>query len=369
MELIIKSLSFDNIINIVVTITLTYVLIRYFGPLAMEFFIEKVTGQKKRPEADFDNLIKRKEEMLRRGASGATNASQYKSNSQKYKSKTHELYNLAFKKYSSEGDNSLNYKKVLELFDNCEWGEGTLINEIGATVSSKLSRRLDITEITPYISNIIKREVLLNLSSEKLPGFEDVKAACESKVYLENLIKEVKNGGGLYLDKMKKLNKVSSKVLILAISYLIYRETKKASKDLLETFIKAHSPLEFINKINSVEMERGINKLIISGDNKKFRSISSLNKIIFDLSNLMNSLSPIPPLKNKKDLKGAFDIIQIDGIATKDKVKKSYQKLASIKHPDKLAAKGISKELEKVATSNFTIIQEAYDIILESLKE
>ena len=356
--------------NIIISITLIYIVIRYFGPLIKNHFIEKITGIKKKPETDFDALIKRKEEMLRRGmntpaglAAGSINK---KSN---FKNKTHELYHLAFTKCSQSGDNEAEYKKVLELLDNCDWGEGSILNSIGTTVSAKLAKKLEMSEVTPHILNLIKREVLLNLKTESLPPFSDVKSACESKVYLENVLLEMKNGGGSYLEKMAKLNRVSSKTLILSITYLLYRETNNSSKDMLERFLTAESPLKYLNQLQPIELETGLNKFIMNGDSTKFRTISGIKKLINDQVNLMNSLLPIDPLKGNNDLSGALNIIVIEGSLTKEKVKKAYQKLASIKHPDKLSSRGLSKELVQIATTNFTIIKAAYDIILKSIKE
>jgi hypothetical protein len=356
--------------NIIITITLFYIVIRYFGPLLKDYLLEKITGTKRKPETDFDALIKRKEEMLRRGMNAPVEeASAGSYNKRKFKTKTHELYYLASTQSSKDGDNQKEYTKVLELLDNCDWGEGSIINSIGTTVSSKLSKRLESSEITPYILNIIKREVLLNLKSENLPTFVEVKSVCESKVYLENLLREIKNGGGAYTEKMAKLNRVTERTLILSFSYLIYREIKSQSKKMLENFITAESPLKYINLLKPIELESGINKFILTGDQKKFRNISAIIKLINDQVLLMNALLPISPLKGNNDLSGALNIIMIDGNLTKENVKKAYKKLAAIKHPDKLSSRSLSKELEQVATTNFIIIQSAYDIILKSIKE
>ena len=59
----------------------------------------------------------------------------------------------------------------------------------------------------------------------------------------------------------------------------------------------------------------------------------------------------------------AYAVLQIEPTATKQDVKQAYRQLISRNHPDKLIAKGLSKEAINTATEKTQIIRKAYEQI------
>ena len=62
-------------------------------------------------------------------------------------------------------------------------------------------------------------------------------------------------------------------------------------------------------------------------------------------------------------LSQAYKVLGIDQDASQSEVKKTYRKLMSQHHPDKLVAKGMPEEMIKVATEKSQEIQAAYEMI------
>lgn len=60
---------------------------------------------------------------------------------------------------------------------------------------------------------------------------------------------------------------------------------------------------------------------------------------------------------------GAYTVLGLTSNASDDDVKKAYRKMSIEYHPDTVHAKGLPEEFEKVATTKFREIQEAYDTI------
>jgi DnaJ like chaperone protein len=65
----------------------------------------------------------------------------------------------------------------------------------------------------------------------------------------------------------------------------------------------------------------------------------------------------------KTDLKDAYAMLGIDANANAQEIKKSYRKLISQHHPDKLIAKGLPENMIKLATEKTQKIQKAYEYI------
>ncbi len=63
------------------------------------------------------------------------------------------------------------------------------------------------------------------------------------------------------------------------------------------------------------------------------------------------------------DIKNAYKILGVNQSATDAEVKKSYRKLMSQHHPDKLIAKGLPEEMIELATDKTQEIQKAYERI------
>ena len=65
-------------------------------------------------------------------------------------------------------------------------------------------------------------------------------------------------------------------------------------------------------------------------------------------------------------LEDAYLVLNVDEEATDPEVKKSYRRLMSQHHPDKLVAKGLPEEMMKVATQKTQEIKAAYDRVVEA---
>lgn len=73
-----------------------------------------------------------------------------------------------------------------------------------------------------------------------------------------------------------------------------------------------------------------------------------------------------PPRRESFSIEQAFQALNLNTSADKTEVKKAYRKLMSKYHPDKMIAKGASKQELKVATEKTQQISKAYNLICES---
>lgn len=69
---------------------------------------------------------------------------------------------------------------------------------------------------------------------------------------------------------------------------------------------------------------------------------------------------------NKPSLADAYKLLGVTKNSTKAEIKKSYRRLMSQHHPDKLTAKGLPEEMIKIATEKTQDIRAAYEQIIQS---
>ena len=73
-----------------------------------------------------------------------------------------------------------------------------------------------------------------------------------------------------------------------------------------------------------------------------------------------------PPTSDQMTTRAAYQALGVDPGDDKATVKRSYRRLMSQHHPDKLVSKGLPEEMIKLATDKTQYIQKAYEKIKES---
>jgi hypothetical protein len=315
-------------------------------------------------------MIRSKEAMLRRGEAKASGKAMTigAGAGRRFKTKTEELYTIEFESLSKSGEDNKkkeSAKKMMELIGNGQWGEGQQFQEINKLIAGKIGREPELSVLSKHINSFINREVALILEKEELPSYEEILEALITKILINILIDEVKLGEGPLLKKLSSRFGVQPRALINALDYLVTSAAKGSVKDLIKKILSSTVPK--ITQLSSVDIEKGSHILCIGADGKRFINPPTLTKVLEEQANIFESLIKIPPLKNKKDLRTALKILGLEKSPKKDDVKKRYKKLAQQKHPDRLASKGLPADMEKIASENFAVIQEAYHIILDHI--
>ena len=89
--------------------------------------------------------------------------------------------------------------------------------------------------------------------------------------------------------------------------------------------------------------------------------LSQMEALLFAQQRRYSAGSNIPPSQSQLD--EAYAVMGVGKGATDAEIKKSYRRLMSQHHPDKLIAKGLPEEMIQVATDKSQEIQKAYETI------
>lgn len=323
------------------------------------------SAKKKQENIDLDILIENKKQMLRSGVLEKTDLGQ-RSHKKAKSSTTEEAYREKFREISQSGgeEGISDLKKTLALFDALQWGTSSELTARARKMSEKYGGNFESDDLVRVFRRLDKRETLLARTGGKLPDHDEILSLLETATWLEVLLSEAIIGKGELLKKTAQKYKFSLSALRRAVLSLALHAEGMHKDAIIEQLMEEQHSLEQPGQ----RMEILLHKMLLSPDKKFFASRSDLLKEIQHQATLFDSLAPLPPLKNKKDLDGARKILGVTAETPIEEIKKRYKKLAVLKHPDTLSAKGIPAKYTRIATENFAAMQEAYDIIQKSSK-
>ena len=208
---------------------------------------------------------------------------------------------------------------------------------------------------------ILKHNFLLSRKNSNLPSYQEIIEILELATIANKLLDESISKKGPFLNQLSKMWEIPSSDIMKGFQILIGQDKK---------FLTSPHPDMLNEKIMIAEKDpTKIFEILKSDDKKNFQKKNIFFKDLRSKSELISIISPMKSLRDKNDLEYARNIFCIDEKTPLEDIKKIYKKLAAKKHPDKLSSYSIPSGFESVVTKNFSIIQQAYDIILNEHKK
>lgn len=355
----------EQIINAVVIGFAALFLAKLFAPIVMSIFTSNKDKKIKGPGgANLEAMIAHKESMLRKGEKGSTglvnNNPLGAGIESKNSGKSEVELRYADKKENTEDDDEkMEMIKVCTLFESLQWGEGPAVNEIRLKFNKKFGTAPEQRVFINNLKNLIKREIPLSRVTTNLPSYNEIVELLIVKTFLHSLSAQDEYTPELGRAISRKM-RISVSSLYKAVATLLAKTSGMDETKIYPSLLESKDPF---SKWDLPTRENLVNKSLVSENKKYFIKIKELIELITSEAHLYHSLSPLPELKGKNDIKGALALFGLKEDATSDQIKKAYKKISMLKHPDRLASKGIPKAFEEVAHENFTRIQSAYDLI------
>jgi len=322
-----------ELISQFVTILLVALFVIWFlTPLFKDIF----GLNKKDTSIDIDNLIRKKESKLRReGHELATSNEKVDL----------VLLNNVLKERDSKRD-----QFFINLINSFQWGEGPEFRELINEINIESKTTIDPNSLITLIKFSIKELTKTFQNKEDIPETES-----------------------LY-DLLKKtlITRIALNNKIIALGSADDQDTLNYEKACLAIFMD-NSLQQYSDLINDKPhrelTEEYLNKNISSLVFQLNLELKDYIALINEKAYLFSSLSPLEPLKDKKDIDQAYALLNLQKNTSLDDVKKKFKQIALQKHPDKFKSIKINKEIEEIVSQNFLIIKEAYELITERLSK
>lgn len=344
----------SQVLKILGLCILVIILAKALAPFFGETIWQMIFGSKKKrnSDIDFDALISQKKSMLRAGQTGvegATGTQKKKSKGQSEEVIQKTYTELSSKQNRNEEENKKfeDLKATIKVLDSLQWGNIPEIEALMKKLSQSYSYRFNSTSASVDFKNLLQRDAFLGPKND----WQGLKKAFEI-VESFTLLKETTQSA-TFRDQLAKKWQMQRLAIEKALSLKFNSKGGNLSQ-LVGAKAVALPQIKEEKLLSFLTLSPGILK------NKN----TLLNEIKTQ-AELFHALSPLAPLKDNKDKAGAYKSLGLPPNASVDQIKSRYKKLAQLKHPDTLKAKGIPPEFESVATENFTQIKRAYDILIK----
>ncbi len=333
----------DIIIRIITGLILFAVFAKVIAPLFMSIIRKKIPGSYE-PENDIDSMIRRQKERLKSqyGISGTASTT---------------TVAVAPENVS---------KEVEELYKESRWGGGETAKGIQTAISKNYSYVLGESKINAFILLAEKRNYLRFLSADNQKSPEAIRNYLSLLMLVLILIDEIKNKEANLLEKVAKKGYVSTVRFSLALQMkiLFLIKTKKEVKD-----DRLYSAAPVLHLLPDETLKEAVDLMLAREANFWAKGHSSFFEELALYLSYADILVAPPRIKDKKDLEGAYRLLNANEEMELDEIKKIYKKLAMSSHPDKIGQLKLPAILEKKAIVNFSHIQEAYDVITSNRKK
>lgn len=321
----------DFEINIAGRIIILSILGYFLIKLTITALFSLMGPKKRKNNYDLDQMIKRKEDLLRSSSGLQSSKQEAKESAVNYRYEEERLYCQELKKCSPSNDKERfqELTAIVDIFDNANWGQGKSFKSLQEKFFALTHLKLDQSVFSKAVNKLSQEKLFLRLNSAALPGLKELQQMILNFVLITQTEKEVNESSSPLLDKIAKQEMIDLKCL------------KKA-----------------INKHQGNNWE-----LRLFGE--KRQSILSPQSTISSwaaTARLFEALIPLAPLP-KGDLNEAFNRLKLAPSTDMEGTKKRYKNLAHSLHPDKMGHLQLSAEEQKILNDNFSIIQQAFDEI------
>ncbi len=341
----------DIILRVLFSIAFISITFRVLVPIFVDYLKKKLPGHYDQSK-DLDYLIKRQKERLRSqyGLSGDIQSSSTLINSEK------RLINNPPPNSTSE---------VSSLSKELKWGGSQLVLELQSEIAKNFSYKLAESKVNAFVHLVQRRDYLEYLSNEQKVSKSGIKNFLVTLLIWFILVEETREKKFYMLAKIAHKLEVTPEEFALAIQLklLMSIATKKELKE-----ERIFSEVLVLNQYSDDTIKEASEIIAKKEANLWCKSPSQLFEELNLSLNFASMLSPLPKIKNRKDIESACKVLGVSLEQSIDEVKKTYKKMALKKHPDKIVSQKLPKYLERKAIDKFNIIQEALSIFLEHKK-
>ena len=344
-------LNKDIIIRLISTFIFIAITLSVLVPLFLNFIKKKMPGQNS-SETDIDTMIRRQKERMKAqyGLHGTTSSP---------------ISNWQDQSNPSSSKTPISTKQIQNFIQENKWGNSQFQIEIQKEIAKNYSYTITESKIGAFLLLCEKRKLFSYLTSDHQSNELTLKNFIITSLLFHMLIEEIRDKQFFILEKVAQKLKMSQAELgyALQIKLLMMLAPSKKLKD-----ERIFSDRLILSEFSEDSIREGIDLITSLEANLWAKSLSLFFEELSLYVNYATFIKPIEKLRNKKDLATAYSILGNTPDQTLEEIKKNYKRIALVKHPDKISSQKLPKYLEQKALTQFALIQEAYEIIVDSKK-
>lgn len=331
-----------NIVYLVVFLFITYKILSNTLWASIRKKIDPFADQ--RDEKDFDRMIKRKMELLR-------------ANNGQYVPEEHLLSptQALLRKEQNKGQQKqqstipVQYKA---LFDDLSWGSGEEVKKIIKLFQREFSYTPNEQNLREKLKIHLKDESLLPTINQSTK--EEILTLFYSRALFEYYVEEICDQKYSLIKKIAIRLEVPVDLFAYAFQYMLLNEIQ--SKERFQSKL-------LLGNFDILKKQQMTSIFFTNHGMQIAKSVNAIQELIKEHFVVADFIRPWPEITKNSSVIEALSIMRAHQSFTVEEIKRNYKKIAMEKHPDKIAALKLPKEIEQNALKQFQIIQLAYEII------
>ncbi len=335
-------LNKDLILNLIYLISFLFIVYKILSATLFQQFKKKLNPwDQSDSEKDFDKILKKRIDMFR-ASNGA------------YVSENQSLNTMSKHVVQSSSKNNTIPAQLKPIYDDLSWGNGEEIKKIIKIFQREFNYSPNEKSIRDAVKLLIKNDVFLKIAHQS--SKEEINNLIYAYLLMRYYINEAINQNFNLLKKIGLRLYASEKLMHYSVQYLLLSNSDSKEKLSDQNVLKSYSE-EDIQTLIDIFFIRNSNNLKLN--------INTLSEILREQFGIADFIRPWPNKNeiNNKDI--ALEILRCTHKSDLEEIKRNYKKLAQEKHPDKIHALKLPKELEHKAMQQFQIVKQAYDFLNE----
>lgn len=336
----------DFLLNVLYLSVFLFILYKVLGETVWGNIKKKLTPWDQGTEKDFDLLIKRKMDMLR------ANSGMYVPDSE---SPSISLINKARNKSTQSSQQIPTQFK--QIFEDLNWGTGDEIKKILKNFQREFNYSPNEKNIRELLKNFIKEYSINNAINTSTK--EEILTLLYSRTLLNYFLNEISENRFNLIKKISSRLNSPAELFAFSLQFTMLNN-QEISKTLYSQRFSSHLIWQ---KLAPSEQEQVTELFLMKNSLLLCKGANSLIDIIRNNFIIADFIRPWNEISKENELEDSLLVLRAHHSFTFEDIKKNYKKIVQEKHPDKISALLLPKEIESKALKQFQIIQHAMSVI------
>lgn len=336
----------DFLLNVLYLTVFLFIAYKVLGATLWSNIQKKINPWGQSPEKDFDQLIKRKMDLLR-------------ANSGLYVPENESPTSAAIRRAKNTDKNKNHHVPIQfkSLHEDLSWGTGEEVKKILKLFQREFNYTPNEANLREHLKIFVGESAMMEVIQQSTK--EEIITLLYNRMLLNYYLLEIAEKRFNLIKKISARLNVPSDLFAYSLQYAILNEDR-----LPKTYYQHRFSSQLIwGQFKNLEQNEMVNQYLTKVAPLLRKSANSLNDLIRLNFTIADFIRPWNEISKENELEDALLILRAHHSSSFEDIRKNYKKIVQEKHPDKIASLKLPKEIESQASKQFQIVQKAMEIV------
>ena len=336
----------DFLLNVLYLTVFLFIAYKVLGATLWSNIQKKINPWGQSHEKDFDQLIKRKMDLLRANSGLYVPENESPTSAAMRRAKNPEK--------SKSSHIPIQFKSIHE---DLSWGTGEEVKKILKLFQREFNYTPNESNLREHLKRFIEERSIVEAIHQN--SKEEIITLLYNRMLLNYYLLEIAENRFNLIKKISIRLNIPSDLFAYSLQYAMLNDDQLPKSFSLHRF----SSQLFWGQFKNTEQNEIVNLFLIKAAPLLGKSANSLNDLIRTHFTIADFIRPWNEISKENELEDALLILRAHHSFSFEDIRKNYKKIAQEKHPDKIASLNLPKEIENKASKQFQIVQKAMEIV------